>query len=501
MLKLKPFRLAGRLALLLLALPLSACDGLFDLDINEDPDAATEVAGDLLMPTAMASIASNRAMEIFDNTFISQILASNGSAGVFLDPERYNISSFTTGNTWSNYWTDVLKNLLLMTDQALAEEPARTNVAAQGEILSAYMFWQLTALWEDIPFTQALNGDEFPQPVFDSQETVLRGIVQKLDDALAMIDDDGPAGVANGDLMYGGDMEDWRRFANSLKLRTLMMIRNRDNSVDAQITAVLGQPLIRENSQEAAFPFFTAAGNEHNVWKLNDLFGGFTNAMNGNGFIFAGEALVDLMKELDDPRLGTYFELAVADFDISPDGGGPGTDEYFGQSPGVADYDDGVTSMFSQNIIREDWPNRVLPAAEVWLYEAEFRALQNDLAGAYSSYRSGVERALDYFDGKPGAISGAAKTAYLGSLPQSFASQTQALEAIWAQQYIEVLDRQPENWTQWRRTHYPDLPLPEQAALGDIIRRYPYPPDEISSNPNAPQTAIPLDRPMWFEKP
>jgi hypothetical protein len=491
-------KLRHLLPILLLAPLAGGCDGLLDLDINEDPDAATEVSGDLLMPLAMASTASNRAMEIFDNTLISQIFASNGSAGVFLDPERYNISPFTTGNTWSIYYTDALKNLFLMRTQALAEEPARTNVAAQGEIFSAYVFWLLTALWETVPYTQALNGSEFPQPVFDDQETVLRGIVQKLDSALAMIDDSGPPGVASGDLVYGGDMARWERFANSLKLRSFMMIRNQDPSVDVEISALLNQPLIRENSHEAAVPFFDISGNENNVWKLNNLFGGFVNAMNGNGFIFAGETLVDLMKELNDPRLSTYFELAVEDFDIGPDGGGPGTDEYFGQRAGVAQYDDGETSMLSQNIVREDWPNRILPAAEVWFYEAEFRAQQNDLAGAHASYRVGVQRALDFFDGKPGAITPARKDAYLSSLPQTFSSQSQALEAIHAQQYIEVLDRSPENWTHWRRTKYPALPVPEQAALGAILRRYPMPPDEVSSNPNTP-TDVPLDRPMWFE--
>ena len=494
------WKLRGRLLMVLLPVVLSGCEGILDLDINEDPDAATEVPGDLLMPTVLATIGSNRAMEIFDNTFISQVLASNGSAGVFLGPERHNISSFTAGNTWGQFWTTGLKNLFLMRQQALTEEPVRPNVAAQGEIFSAYIFWLLTTLWETTPYGEALNGDEFPQPRFDDQETVLRGIVQKLDSAVALIDESSSAqpGVGDGDLLYGGNMSLWRRFGNSLKLRTLMMIHNQDPSVDTQIAAVLTEPLIRENFQEAAIPFFDMPDNEHNVWKLNDLFGGFVNAQNGNGFIFAGETLVDLMKELDDPRLSTYFELAVTDFNF-PEGGGIATFEYFGQRASVANYNDGVTSMLSQNIIREDWPNRILPAAEVWLYEAEFLSISGDLGPAHASYTAGVDRALGYFDAKPGGISAARKVEYLGSLPQFFPSTNAALEAIWAQQYIEVLDRSPENWTHWRRTKFPAMALPEQAALGTVIRRYPMPPDELSSNPNAP-SGIPLDQPMWFER-
>ncbi len=488
------------LVLILMMLPLAAgCDNPFNLDINKDPDAATAVPGDLLLPTVLANVASNRAIEISPGTaFFTQIMASSGSAGVFVDPERYTISSYTTGNAWGAFYTNGLKNLLLMREQALAADPARPNVAAQAEITSAYVFWMLTSLWETVPYTQALDGAEYPKPVFDDQETVLHGILQKLDSAIATIDPNGLAGVEAGDLVYGGDMNLWLRFANSLKLRTLMMIRNKDQSVDGQITALLSQPLIRENSQEADIPFFNTTNNENNVWKLNNMFGGFTNAMNGNEFIFAGDTLVEMMKAAGDPRLATYFEYAVNDFNTSPDGGGAATTEYFGQLPGVTDWNDAHSSMVSQNIIRRDWPSRMATAAETWLYEAEFLASTGNLNDAYTSYQAGIQRGLDYFDGKPGAIGASDKQAYLAALPQSFSGVQAALDAIHAQEYFEVFDRSPENWVYWRRTHYPALPLPEQAVLGDVIRRYPMPPDEVSANPNAP-SGIALDLPMWFE--
>jgi len=489
------------LLLILLMLPLVAgCDNPFNLDINKDPDAATAVPGDLLLPTVLATIGANRSIEISPGAaeFV-QIWAANGSAGVFVDPERYTISSFTTGNAWNAFFTTSLKNLLLMREQALAADPARPNVAAQGEITSAYLFWMLTSLWGSVPYTEALDGANYPKPKFDDQETVLHGILTKLDSATTLINPSGLAGVANGDLVYGGDMTLWRRFANSLKLRTLMMIRNKDQSVDAQITALLSQPLIRENAQEADIPFFNTTNNENNLWKLNNLFSGFLNAMNGNEYTFAGDTLVNMMKAVNDPRLATYFELAVNDFNTSPDGGGAATNEYFGQLPGVSDWNDAHTSMVSQNIIRRDWPSRMATAAETWFYEAEFLASTGDLPGAFASYQAGIQRALDYFDGKPGAIAAADKQAYLNNLPQSFGGQQQALDAIHAQEYFEVFDRAPENWVYWRRTHYPALPLPEQAVLGNIIRRFPYPPDEVSANPGNVPTGIALDVPMWFE--
>lgn len=468
---------------------LSACDDPLDLDINTDPNAATEVQGDLLMPHVLATIASNRTIEFGQTTTIfSQIWVSNGSTGVFTDPERYIISSFTTGNSWFAFYNAVLKNMNLMKEQALAAEPPRNNVAAQAEILSAYTFWMLTAMWGEIPYTEALDAAEFPQPAFDEQETVLRGLLDDLDRGLALIDAaaGGPA-VTDGDLIYGGDMELWERFANSLKLRILMMIRNRDPSVDTEIQALLNEPLIRTLEQEAQIPFFVDTGNENSVWQLCSDFSGFE----GDGCIWFGPStgIVDLMNGMGtgDPRLETYFTPS------------PFTDaeEVIGQTPGVFDFGDD-TGLIHQNIVRRDFPSRILTAAEVWLYEAEFLASQGNLAGAHTSYMRGVELGLDFFDGKPGDIDESEEDEYLASLPSSFVTQGGALEAIWGQEYIEVFNRSPENWVHWKRTHYPDLPLPVEATLGDIIRRFPLPPDELTANPNAP-SQVQQDAPMWFE--
>lgn len=479
----------------MLLLSTAACDGF--LDINTDPNRATEVPGDLLMPTVLVNVASNRAMEIQPGTaFFINNWASNGSTGVFIDPDRYIISSFSTGNTWVNFYATGLKNLHLMKEQAIDEE--RDNVVAQAEILSAYIYWMLTMMWEDVPFSQAMDGDEFPHPEFDSQEDILWGVVEMLENAVERIDLDGPPGVGNGDLIYEGDMEQWIMFANSLKLRTLMFIRNVDDSVDAQIADLLDEPLIRANEDEAAIPFFDETDNENLVWRLNNMFNGFVNSMNGQSFIYAGAKLVDLMKDLGDPRIDTYFEYAVVDHSEEPDGGGAATTEHFGQEAGVSDWNNGETSMVSQNIIREDWPSRILPAAEVLFYEAEYYALNNNLPAAFTSYIEGVELGLDYFDGKPGAIDGDDKLDYIAALPGSFGSQAAALNAIHAQQYIEVLDRSPENWAHWKRTKFPELEAAEQAVLGDVIRRFPLPPSEVSSNPNTPSPPD-LDAPMWFE--
>ncbi len=338
----------GFLLLLLLIVPLSGCDSLFDLDINTDPDAATAVQGDLLLPTVMAGLASNRAVELNPpSLYWSQVLASNASYRAGAD--RYELDIFLTGNTWRTVYSTGLRNLNLMRNQALAADPARPNVAAQGEILMAYLYWYATSLWGDIPYTQALQAEEFPQPMFDDQETILRGLVQDLEEAAALIEPGGQPGVESGDLVYGGDMSDWERLANSLRLRILMMIRNQDPSVEADIAALLNEPLIRMNTEEAALPFFNAPNNQNNLWKLTA--GWFEGNLDGQDLWYPSRVLVDLMNSLDDPRRDTYFAFAA-------DEGVYTSDEYIGHTNGVFTFINDTTSVLDQNIIRPDWPSR-----------------------------------------------------------------------------------------------------------------------------------------------
>lgn len=479
---------------------LTSCDDF--LDVNTDPNAATSVSPDLLFPTVLANVAANRAIEIMpSNAFFVNIWAPNGSTGVFINPDRYIISPFSTGNTWSNWYGTSSRNLTLMIEAAESEEPLRPNVAAQAKMMQAYLFFSLTMMWEDIPFSEALDPEEFPEPSFDDQETVLRGVIAMLDEAINQVDLSSDA-VGDGDLIYEGNMENWVRFANSLKLRTLMFLRNQDASVDSDIADLLdNEPLIRTNDQQAAIPFFDEDDNAHNLWVLNNLFGGFTDAGNGNIFVYAGETLVDIMNDLEDPRRETYFAFRTSD-----DGDTFEAEEYVGQTAGVSDFG-GPTNAVSQNIIRRDWPNRMLTASEVLFYEAEYKATTGDLAGAHDAYEAGVRSSLEYLapftvlDSRAGSSDGISQgdmDDYVDGLPGSFQSEAAALEAIHTQQYIEVLDRAPENWSQWRRTKFPELDVAENADLGNIIRRFPYPPDEISSNPKTPQDPV-LDTPMWFE--
>lgn len=465
------------------------CDG--HLDINDDPLQATTANADLLFPEVMVNFSNNRTIEVTGRTG-NVVQYYEPAFGVFGEAALGTGGTiFLTGNSWANYYTTGLKNLVLAENDAAAADPPNNNIVAQSKIFQAFIYYNATGLWEDIPFTEAVKV-EFPVPNYDNQETVLRGIVSMLDQAIALIDKSPDAfRVTSGDLVYGGDMDLWERFANSLKLKTLMILANKDASVGSQISSVLSQPIIDDLAYEAEMKYYDAPGDYNPLWNTLNRFAGGVNPE----WWIGSTTFQNIMEELNDPRLSTFYHESdepdvIGSGDFAP-GASPGS---YGE---FADH-----SIVGYNILRPDYPDRYMMASEIVLMQAEAMArglTSGGMAGADDKYREGIRLSMDYYDGKPGQIDPAEKEGYLASLPAlTSLSEADAVEAIQLQIYITNFFRMPEGWIQWRRTKVPDLVLPQGSVLSDIFRRLPYPPDEKGANPNTPSDK-PGDAPMWYE--
>lgn len=472
------------LLIALVALSVTACDDF--LDINEDPNAATEADPELLFPTILANTASNRAIEFkADVNFFPQVWSSAGAAGVFNDPERYTVSPFSAGNTWNSIYQSQLKELDLIIQDA--QENGFSNIVAQAQIMSAWSYLQVTELYGPVPFSEAIDPD-IARPSYDAQEDVLRGVVDLAAEGQANIVDS-PIRVTEGDLIYSGDLAQWERFANSIQMRALMLLRSGGASVDGEISALLGEPMIRSVEDIALIPFFDQGGNENNLWKLLDNFSGGENI-----WIHAGEPVIDIMNRDEDPRRATFFDPVLDDDDepILDDDGNPVFD---GSPPGVLG---GDYSFVSLNIMRPAYPEILINPAEILLLEAEF--LEKTGSSGRDKLEAGMRASMDFYDGKPGAIDPADKDAFVGRILDRYDDASNKVEVIQEQLYVALTGQNPEGWTNWRRTKVPSLELPQQATLNTIIRRYPLPDNERTSNAENAEPFIGLeDQPMWFE--
>ncbi|MGB3802100.1 MAG: SusD/RagB family nutrient-binding outer membrane lipoprotein [Lewinella sp.] len=464
----------------------TACDD--QLDINDDPLAATQVDANLLFPEILVNFSNIRESELDARigTIPQYYEATAGVLGDYQLGLRSN--TFLMGNVWGNIYTGVLKNSGLLETTALEAEPGtRNNIIAQAKIINDLTFWQATMLYEDVPYTEAVDFVT-ALPVFDSQETILRGLVADLAVADGLIDENS-AKIEGGDLVYNGDMDLWRRAGNSLRFKILMYIANVDEgSVSAEIAELASSPLLETADQNASLDYLNAPGNYNPFWGI------LNNFANGeNGFYYASDASFNLINSLDDPRKAIFY-------DETDDPDTWGTGEYGPSvSPGSFSSASGTAAALSLTLIRADRPDTYIVASETQLLLAE--AIVRGLASgdAQEAFAAGIHASIDEYDGTADAIDDSVVDAYIESLGDiNDMDDNNALLAIRQQLYIANFERLPDGWAEWRRTKVPNLTVPAGSQLSGIVRRFFYPPDEVGANPNAPSPKA-LDAPMWYE--
>ncbi|MEM6830239.1 MAG: SusD/RagB family nutrient-binding outer membrane lipoprotein [Bacteroidota bacterium] len=483
----------------LLVLVLGSCSESY-LDVNNDPNSSLEAQPGPIFTQVIVGYSTNRVIDIGPSVSTAAQLWSGGGslgAGVFTNPEQYNFSIFATGNTWRTYYRDSYKDLILAANGA--REAGQTNSVVQCDIFRALVLYSATVLWEDVPFSEAVNVDfDAPaivslNPNFDDQSEVLQGVIDILDGAVALIDDS-PTSFTSQDLIYGGNMESWRRFAKSLKFRTLMTLVDAEPARSTEIAAMMAEnDMINASSLNAVFPFFPTPGNRNPFWETLNSFASARNL-----FYFAGEAMVNLMASRNDPRISTYFQPYPFGGSAASATGAPPGLQNFPTNPWVLSTAPvGTNGEFE--LVRPDAGDVLFSYQEQLFLEAEAIArglASGDLSAADSKLRDGITTAMNQ-----NGISQDAITAYLDSEipPLASLSQEEARVVIAEQEWIDCIIRPLEGWTTWRRTEVPALSLPDGAATTSILRRLPYPPDELAANTNAPADPD-LDEPMYFDK-
>ncbi len=470
------------LSLVLISVAFSCDDAL---DINKDPLAANSADPNVILPFVIVQYSARSVSEL--GTRIMDV--SQQMSQCINSPINGTISTFLTGNTWSMMYALVLGNLQEVERDARAAGESNNNVAAIAEILSAMIFYDITSIWEDAPFVEALDAVTYPAPQFDSQETILRGVVAKLDDAMMLIDNipaTGTFSVSTGDMIYGGDMSKWRKFANSLKIRVLMMIRNRDTSVDSEIVAALAQPVLDSNDDIAMLTYSGNAGAQNAYDNLvTTYFGPDNQSQQVHG---PSEVMYDLITGNNDPREALLF--------FDPNNGG-------GTEPGT--FPDINTALYTNMIIRPDLPDVWFTPAEISFYRAELALKGVTAEDADAMFDLGMSQVLGFYgqdipcdDGNVfGGTCWSLSTSEIDDYISSLGAVT--LEDVYEQQYLEALLRPVLAWNTVRRNDFPVLPTPPASSITTYLKRFTYPPDETSSNPNTPANKF-TDVPMWFEK-
>lgn len=218
-----------------------SCDNF--LDVNESPNNpnVSQVSPELSLAAAQTTSFSqiSRGMNNFGNLLMNNWGYDVNSFAVTNSPElSYSIDSNFYSGTWDGIFLPTANFTNIINYDA---KPNYENHKAIALICKSYYFQILVDAYGDIPYTFAHLGASEATPSYDDDKAVYRDLYDKLDVALDLISNSPNAiSVGSEDVIFGGNMNQWVKFANTLKLKMLMRQSDLAKSgTDAETTAYL----------------------------------------------------------------------------------------------------------------------------------------------------------------------------------------------------------------------------------------------------------------------
>ncbi|HEX7015989.1 MAG TPA: SusD/RagB family nutrient-binding outer membrane lipoprotein [Cyclobacteriaceae bacterium] len=505
-------KIRNHIMLLVGLLLVASCDDGFD-ELNTSKTGALAINPVYQLNNAIISTSSGGAAGgsslIYDIGIVQQIISPN--SGVLTGANYNQDNREATQTLWQGYFRNVIRNTKDIINQT-KDVPEKSNLMNMARILQAFGFMVLTDAYGDIPYTDAGKGsiDQTFFPAYDAQQAVYADIVQELKSAGAALDPGGT--IETADVLYGGDVELWRKFANSLLLRAGMRLSKVDpGTAESIVSAIDLSKLILTNDENAAV--------RHDNNYQNGI-GVTLNGTEGANF-YLTEPFVNHLKDNNDPRLsaiavryigatsGPEQTVDKASFDPDDQVGMPmghdnSTIPAVATGLGLASFYD-FSQADRRRVTKLTAPHFLVTAAQTQLLLAEARQRGWITTGTAEEYfENGVRAHMEQLGivDEGSAIDPADVDAYINAHPYDG-----TLEQINTEYWIASFLNGPEAFANFRRSGYPDLdpnPYPGREIDG-FIRRLTYPNSEISVNSENVQAAIArmgpdrLDTRVWWD--
>ena len=278
----------------LLLLVVSSCE-ITDLDINTDPNNASEASLNLLLTSAQFEGV---------NTFAGGLNnATMGFQGINTSSDDFNFTNASWNGTWNFLYSGPLKDLEEIISGADPE--VNPNYLGIAQIMKAYYFTTMVDLWGDVPYSEAFKGnaeETITEPVYDSGASIYADAFLLIDQGITNLAKSQGVSV-KGDIIYGGNLTRWRKAAKSLKLKLLINTRNVNSNTAAIQSLISEGDLILSGSNDFQLRFSSLKNpdNRHPMYQAG-------YAGGEAGYSYFGHQLMYEMLSSKDPRTPFYFK-------------------------------------------------------------------------------------------------------------------------------------------------------------------------------------------------
>ena len=473
-----------------ITLVLGSCKKSF-LDINQNPNTATEtkVTPNLIIPYALNETA--RMNTVFFGGLGRWLgywaIGSNYATG---DEAKYNITTSYGNGTWNALYDNIFD---YNNAEKKAEATGQDFYRGIAKIMKAYNFQKLVDIFNNVPYSKALDLTGNIAPVYDKGQDIYTDLVKQITIGMNLIKNADAAksiALTEADIMFHGDKLKWAKFGNTLKLRMLIQQSATGINPAAEIAIITGEGSGFLGAGETAEvnPGYTS-DKPNAFWASY----AFDNAGNfPNDLSRANNYALTLMKGLGDER-HKYFYRAVrsgstyaglyrgVDYGLPTDPGqmyGQGSLSDIGGAPTPA----GGTSGLAKSATQGAW---VLTSFESMFLQAEAR-VRGWLAGnAKTMYEDAVRESFVWL-GVPSAVTFANN--YLAGTdakvlwPAATADQIKVI--AWQKYFAFNGNNHLGAWNDIRRLDVvtPAISIDPGRIANTIPVRWLYPIDEYSYN-------------------
>jgi hypothetical protein len=454
-------------------------------EINTDPNSpgVDKAAPDMLLTNAIKSM-TDRINETFLGEEMGNCWVQHEAKVQYTDEDRYIPRVTVINNTWTSFYAANGQDVASLYQYGVDNELA--NYQGVALVLKAYIVSVLTDLFGDVPYTEAwraaVDAGGIISPAYDSQQSIYTELLSLLDQANTLLD---PAGQPiSGDILYDGDILKWKKFANSLKVRLLIRISDRQDPSSA-LQAIFNDP--------ATYPVFTSNGDDAQLVYLGSAPN--NNPRNENRKTRddhrVSKTITDYMwtqSSYVDWRICIFAQLSAnGDFEGIPNGL---------TSAEAAEYNGGglkmskIGSYFSSATA----PGVLMSYSELLFCKAE-AAFKTWIPGGAAQAGVYYEEAIHANYNHYGQDLVDLVDAYFGmgmtadELADDFIQNedhqwnaVNGLQLIAEEKWITLFDQGLEAWSEYRRLDFPVLVPGPSAVLTEVPKRVYYPSDESGRN-------------------
>ena len=389
-----------------------------------------------------------------------------------------------TNTSFTGVWTTLYQNLTNFNNLqvAAAKDPTLANYQAIAMIMKVYDFQQLVDQFGDVPYSQAFQPSTILFPAYDKQADIYHDLGKQLDAAIGLINKGGATNPGVTDIVFGGDMTGWKKFANSLKLKLAIRVSTTapTDPLVTDLSSTSSEGYLDGTTQALANPGYSntlsGTSSQQSPYYAAYGFDVTGNPTGNNAYYRANTFFINKLTDFNDPRLGQVYGLT---------NGGIIDGNPFGLATNAKS--NAATSPIGAGLLKSPtMPGVLFSGAESLFLQAEALQKGFSIGGtltAQTAYEAGVTASFVAL-----GLTSAQATTYLAqAIPNVGFNSSNKLEAIAYQKWISLIGyNNLEAYEEYQRTGYPILPSPvsqDPSSVSTIlpIRQY-YPLSEVTSN-------------------